>query len=154
MVYRKNWKKCSLHACVFSRLIIFLISTDGTQALVRHHLRALPGRLLEEPFRDYGYTRNRVLNAINESADAEGQDGSGGSNGGSGGGSSSSGGSGGSGSAGLEGGRLRPVFVLTLSADETLVNGREMRAFLEVRPGWDGGLHAHSSIRLREVKWR
>ena len=126
------------------------VGEGGTQALVRHHLRALPGRLLEEPFRDYGYTRNRVLNAINESADAEGQDG--GSGGGGSSGKSGSGSS--SGSAGFDGRRLRPVFVLTLSADETLVNGREMRAFLEVRPGWDGGLHAHSSIRLREVKWR
>jgi len=36
-------------------------STDGTQALIRHTLADVPGRLFEEPFVDFSTSRNRVL---------------------------------------------------------------------------------------------
>eukprot|EP00455_Lapot_gusevi_P046749 TRINITY_DN6200_c0_g1_i3.p1 TRINITY_DN6200_c0_g1~~TRINITY_DN6200_c0_g1_i3.p1 ORF type:complete len:632 (-),score=89.95 TRINITY_DN6200_c0_g1_i3:145-1827(-) len=41
-------------------------STDGTQDKIRALMKGKPGKLHEEPFVDYGFTRNRVLNIANE----------------------------------------------------------------------------------------
>ncbi len=43
-------------------------STDGTQAKIREALKKLPGQLYEEPFVDYGATRNRILDLANSSS--------------------------------------------------------------------------------------
>ena len=42
-------------------LILDTGSTDGTQSIIRSILSSVPGELHEEPFVDYGYTRNRIL---------------------------------------------------------------------------------------------
>lgn len=46
---------------VDSWLVLDTGSTDGTQAIVREVMAAVPGELAEETFVDYGATRNRAL---------------------------------------------------------------------------------------------
>ena len=36
-------------------------STDGTQAIVREHMRDMPGELHERPWRDFGWNRSEAL---------------------------------------------------------------------------------------------
>ena len=36
-------------------------STDGTQAIIRSHLRDLPGELHERPWRDFGTNRSEAI---------------------------------------------------------------------------------------------
>src|ERR1700733_6819656 len=44
-------------------------STDGTQALVRRELAAVPGELHEEPFVDFSTSRNRALDLAGEATE-------------------------------------------------------------------------------------
>jgi glycosyltransferase involved in cell wall biosynthesis len=44
-------------------------STDGTQALVRRELAAVPGELFEEPFVDFATSRNRALDLAGEATE-------------------------------------------------------------------------------------
>lgn len=44
-------------------------STDGTQAIVREHMRAIPGALHERPWRDFGSNRTEALQLARGKAD-------------------------------------------------------------------------------------
>ncbi len=44
-------------------------SSDATAALVRHTLRAVPGRVVHEPFRDFSTTRNRALQLAGQTSE-------------------------------------------------------------------------------------
>jgi len=44
-------------------------SSDGTQDLIREHLRALPGELFEGPFTDFGQARTEALARVGDRAD-------------------------------------------------------------------------------------
>ena len=80
-------------------------STDGTQAVIRQVLGER-GEMWEEPFIDYGRSRNRVLDIAQHSTNP-------------------------------------PVFVLMLSADETVYNAYQLRQFCE--------LHRHSTGAAHEA---
>jgi glycosyltransferase involved in cell wall biosynthesis len=41
-------------------------STDGTQDKVREFMQGVPGKIFEEPFIDYGASRNRILELAKE----------------------------------------------------------------------------------------
>ncbi len=51
----------SVRAHVAHWVIVDTGSTDGTQDLVREHLRDLPGELHERPWRDFGFNRSEAL---------------------------------------------------------------------------------------------
>jgi len=42
-------------------LVVDTGSTDGTQAIIREHLRDLPGELVERPWRDFGTNRSEAI---------------------------------------------------------------------------------------------
>src|SRR5690349_4725727 len=44
-------------------------STDGTQAIVREHMRAVKGELFERPWRDFGWNRSEALRLARGKAD-------------------------------------------------------------------------------------
>ena len=44
-------------------------STDGTQDIVKDYMKKVPGKLFEEPFVDYGATRNRIMDLAKETED-------------------------------------------------------------------------------------
>ena len=44
-------------------------SSDGTQEIVREHLRDLPGTLVERPWVDFAHNRNEALDLAREAAD-------------------------------------------------------------------------------------
>lgn len=50
-------------------LIVDTGSTDGTQALIREHLRDLPGALFERPWHNFGHNRSEALELARERAD-------------------------------------------------------------------------------------
>ncbi|ROH93291.1 glycosyltransferase [Stagnimonas aquatica] len=50
-------------------LIVDTGSTDGTQALIREHLRALPGELVERPWLNFGHNRSEALALARARAD-------------------------------------------------------------------------------------
>lgn len=50
-------------------LIVDTGSTDGTQAVIREHLRDLPGTLVERPWRNFGHNRSEALELARARAD-------------------------------------------------------------------------------------
>ena len=50
-------------------LIVDTGSTDGTQNLIREHLRDLPGELFERPWKNFGHNRSEALELARDRAD-------------------------------------------------------------------------------------
>lgn len=50
-------------------LIVDTGSSDGTQALIREHLRDLPGELVERPWKNFGHNRTEALELARTRAD-------------------------------------------------------------------------------------
>ncbi len=50
-------------------IIVDTGSTDGTQDIVRNHLRELPGELVERPWKNFGHNRSEALALAREKAD-------------------------------------------------------------------------------------
>src|SRR5215213_7941349 len=51
----------SVRPLIDSWVIVDTGSTDGTQSIIREHLRDLPGELFERPWVDFGHNRNEAL---------------------------------------------------------------------------------------------
>jgi hypothetical protein len=54
---------------IHSWVILDTGSTDGTQNLIRQHLRGLPGELFEMPWTDFGRARTQALERVGKRAD-------------------------------------------------------------------------------------
>ena len=90
-------------------------STDGTQQVIKQ-LLGPRGEVWEEPFIDYGRSRNRVLDIAQQSS-------------------------------------KRPVFVLMLSADETVYNAFSLRKFCEEHRDASGDAHEAYPV-VMDVGWK
>ena len=90
-------------------------STDGTQQVIKQVLGSR-GEVWEEPFIDYGRSRNRVLDIAQESSNP-------------------------------------PVFVLMLSADETVYNAYSLRQFCEQHRQSTGEAHEAYPV-VMDVGWK
>lgn len=44
-------------------------STDGTQEIIRDHLKEVPGQLFERPWKDFGYNRTEALELAKDQGD-------------------------------------------------------------------------------------
>jgi tetratricopeptide (TPR) repeat protein len=59
----------SVRPFVTSWAIVDTGSTDGTQAIIREHLRGVPGELFERPWRDFGSNRTEAIELAGRRAD-------------------------------------------------------------------------------------
>src|SRR5580692_5161489 len=59
----------SVRPFVSSWAIVDTGSTDGTQDVIRAHLRDLPGELFERPWRDFGTNRSEAIELARARAD-------------------------------------------------------------------------------------
>lgn len=50
-------------------LIVDTGSTDGTQEIIREHLKDIPGELIERPWKDFGHNRTEALDLARNKAD-------------------------------------------------------------------------------------
>lgn len=90
-------------------------STDGTQDVIKKTLGD-QGEIYEEPFIDYGHSRNRIMDLCQASQNP-------------------------------------PIFVLMLSADETVLRPDLLRSFVEQQRFSDGPMHEAYTIPLH-FGWR
>jgi glycosyltransferase involved in cell wall biosynthesis len=59
----------SVLAHVHHWVVVDTGSSDGTQSIVREHMRSVPGELFERPWRDFGWNRSEALRLARGKAD-------------------------------------------------------------------------------------